>query len=130
MEYTNVHRTARISPSKVRQLTAMIKGKSIDDALVALETSKRRGAILIKNSLRAAIANADRAEANLRKLVVSDARVDSGPTMKRFQPKDRGRAHDILKRTSHITVSVAEKAAKQPVKKTVKTVKPAKQASK
>lgn len=110
MEYTNIHRTARISPSKVRQLTTMIRGKSIDEALVALETSKRRGATLIKNSLRAAIANADRAEANLRKLVVSDARVDSGPTMKRHQPKDRGRAHDILKRTSHITVSVAEKA--------------------
>ena len=120
MEYTNIHRTARISPSKVRLLTTMIQGKPVDEALIALETSKKRGAALVKNSLRAAIANADRAEANLRRLVVTSACVDSGPTMKRFQPKDRGRAHDILKRTSHITVTVGEKSpAKKTVKKTV-----------
>ena len=52
------------------------------------------------------VANADQAEANLRGLVVTDARVDAGPTIKRFQPKDRGRAHPILKRTSHLTVAV------------------------
>ncbi len=118
MEYTNIHKTARISPTKIRLVAALIRGKSIDDALIILDTAKQRGAAIVKNSLRAAIANADRAEANLRNLVVSDARVDSGPTMKRFQPKDRGRAHDILKRTSHITVSVAEKTtAKKSAKK-------------
>ncbi|MFG0248262.1 MAG: 50S ribosomal protein L22, partial [Phycisphaeraceae bacterium JB051] len=42
----------------------------------------------------------------MRRLIVTDARVDSGPTMKRFQPKDRGRAHAIKKRTSHITIAV------------------------
>ena len=109
MPYTNIHRMARISPQKARLVTNLIKGKPVDDALVVLEMSKQRAAVLVKQSLRAAIANADQEEANVRRLVVSDARVDAGPTMKRFQPKDRGRAHPILKRTSHITVSVDER---------------------
>jgi large subunit ribosomal protein L22 len=112
MAYTNVHRGARISPTKVRALVAMIRGKRIDQAETALRFSKRRGAVLVLAALKAAINNAEQAEANTRRLVVSDARVDSGPTMKRFQPKDRGRAHQILKRTSHITVAVDEKKAK------------------
>ena len=62
--------------------------------------------VLVKQALRAAQANADQAEVDPRKLRVTDARVDPGPTRKRFQPKDRGRAHQILKRTSHITVGV------------------------
>jgi large subunit ribosomal protein L22 len=45
----------------------------------------------------------------VRNLVVSESRVDEGPTMKRFQPKDRGRAHPILKRTSHLVIAVDEK---------------------
>jgi len=63
----------------------------------------------IKGVLDSAIANADQAEANLRDLIVTDARADAGPTMKRFQPKDRGRAHPILKRTSHLTIAVDAK---------------------
>lgn len=112
MAYTNVHRGARISPTKVRALVTMIRGKRIDQAETALRFSKRRGAVLVLAALKAAINNAEQAEANTRLLVVSDARVDSGPTMKRFQPKDRGRAHQILKRTSHITVAVDVKKAK------------------
>lgn len=108
MPYTNIHRGARISPTKVRQLANLIRGKRFDAALTELELSKNRGAVLLKAALQAAYANADQAEADVRNLFVSDVRVDSGPTMKRFQPKDRGRAHAILKRTSHITVSVDE----------------------
>ncbi len=106
MPYTNVHRGARISPTKVKPLVDLIRGRKVDEALTQLAMSKRRGAVLVKTALNAAIANADQAEADVRRLVVTDARVDSGPTMKRFQPKDRGRAHKILKRTSHITVAV------------------------
>ena len=108
MAYKNVHRGARISPTKARLVTDMIRGKSVDEALAALVTSKKRAAVFVKNALNAAIANADQAEANLRNLVVLDARVDDGPAIKRFQPKDRGRAHPIMKRTSHITVAVDE----------------------
>lgn len=109
MPYTNVHRAARISPTKVRPLADLIRGKRYDEAVTQLELSKRRGAVLLKAALNAAYANADQAEANTRRLVVTDARVDSGPTMKRWQPKDRGRAHPIMKRTSHITVTVDER---------------------
>ena len=106
MAYTSKYRMARISPTKARPVIDLIRGKRIDEASTILMMSKRRGAVLIKGVLDSAIANADQAEVNLRDLIVSEARVDSGPTMKRFQPKDRGRAHPILKRTSHITVSV------------------------
>lgn len=106
MPYTNVHRAARISPTKIRPLADLIRGKRYEEAVIQLEMSKKRGAVLLKTALQAAYANADQAEANVRRLVVTDARIDSGPTMKRFQPKDRGRAHPIHKRTSHITVTV------------------------
>ncbi len=106
MAYTNVHRAARISPGKARLVANLIRGKSVEEAMTALQLSKKRAAVYIRAALNAAVANADQDEADVRHLVVSDARVDAGPTMKRFQPKDRGRAHPILKRTSHITVSV------------------------
>jgi len=106
MSYTNVHRSARISPTKARLVTDLIRGKSVDDALFALAFSKKRAAVFVRQALNAAVANADQAEADVRHLKVVDARVDEGTTIKRFQPKDRGRAHAIQKRTSHITVSV------------------------
>ncbi|HEX7009940.1 MAG TPA: 50S ribosomal protein L22 [Phycisphaeraceae bacterium] len=109
MPYTNTHRGARISPSKVRPLVNLIRGRSFEEAMTQLELSKKRGAVFLRAALKAAYHNADQAEANVRRLVVTDARVDSGPTMKRWQPKDRGRAHPILKRTSHITVTVDER---------------------
>ncbi len=106
MAYTNVHRMARISPKKAQLVMNMIRGKSLGEALDILEMNKRRAAVLIKQSLLAAQANADQAEADVRRLKVVQARVDAGPTIKRFRPKDRGRAHPILKRTSHLTVGV------------------------
>jgi len=109
MPYTNIHRGARISPQKARLVVDLIRGKTVADALTALEVSKKRAAVFVRNALLASQNNADQAEANIRRLVVTDARVDAGPTMKRWQPKDRGRAHPILKRTSHITISVDEK---------------------
>ena len=106
MAYMNVHKGARISPTKVRPVARLICGKRIDQALAILEMSKRRGAVLLKQALLAAQANADQAEADVRNLVVTEARVDSGPVIKRIRPKDRGRAHPILNRTSHIVVAV------------------------
>ncbi len=108
MPYTNIHRSARISPTKVRPLTNLVRGLGFEQAMIQLELSKKRAAVYLKQALKAAYANADQAEANVRNLIVTDVRVDSGPTLKRFQPKDRGRAHPIAKRTSHITVTVDE----------------------
>lgn len=108
MPYTNLHRMARISPRKARLVADLIKGRPVEDALNQLTLSKKRAAVFFRQGLQAAIANADQDEANVRTLIVTDARVDEGPTIKRFQPKDRGRAHQILKRTSHIRVTVDE----------------------
>ena len=108
MNYSNTHYAARISPTKVRPVVNLIRGKSANDSLTILRMCKKRAAVFIRQALLAAIANADQAEVDVRRLVVSQAHVDQGPTFKRFQPKDRGRAHPIKKRTSHITVAVQE----------------------
>ena len=109
MAYTSTFRFARISARKARLVADMIRNKPVDKALTALQFSKKRAAVMVKKALQSAIANADQAEADVRSLVVSEVRVDEGPTMKRFQPTDRGRAFQILKRTSHIVVAVDEK---------------------
>ena len=109
-KFTNIHRGARMSAKKVMPLMTLIRGKRIDEADAFLALSKKRSVVFVRQALKAAIANADQAEVDKRRLFVVDARVDGGPMMKRFQPKDRGRAHRILKRTCHITVAVEEQA--------------------
>ncbi len=109
MAYECKYRFARISPRKARLIADLIRGKRFEEAMTVLDFSKRRGAVLVRKALQSAAANAeDQGELQLRDLVVTDARVDAGPTIKRWQPKDRGRAHPINKRTSHIFVAVDE----------------------
>ena len=105
-KHTASHKFARIAPRTARLVADQIRGKGIEDALATLEFSPRRGAWFIKSVLRSAIANAEEANLDVGRLFVSESRVDEGPTIKRFQPKDRGRSHPIMKRTSHIHVSV------------------------
>ena len=105
-KYTASHRFARIAPRKARLVADMIRGKRIEDALATLEFSPRRGAWFIKSVLRSAVANAEEANVDVGRLIVSESRVDEAPTIKRFQPKDRGRSHPILKRNSHLIVGV------------------------
>jgi large subunit ribosomal protein L22 len=109
-EYTATHRFARISPRKVRLVLDMIRGRQIDDALAVLKFNKRRGSMFVEKVVKSAVANYYDQETaqGSGNLVVSLARADEGPTIKRFQPKDRGKAHPIMKRTSQITVGVAE----------------------
>jgi len=102
------HKYARISARKVRLIVDMIRGLEVDDALNVLRFTPNRAAGMISKVLSSAIANANEAEASVEELFVSEARVDEGPTIKRFRPKDRGRAHSIRKRTSHIIVAVEE----------------------
>lgn len=82
---------------------------SIDDAMTQLEFSKKRAAWYLKAVLKSAIANAEEQDADVQNLFVKESWVDEGPTIKRFQPKDRGRAHPINKRTSHLHVTVDER---------------------
>lgn len=109
MAYKATHRFARIAPRKARLVAALIRGKRVDHALTELEFSKKRAASYFKGVLKSAIANAEEQDADVTELFVTESRVDEGPTLKRFQEKDRGRAHPILKRTSHLHIIVDEK---------------------
>jgi large subunit ribosomal protein L22 len=108
MSWSATHRFARIAPRKARLVADLIRGRRCDDAVALLRFTPKRAAFLVDRVLKSAMANADEQEATMSKLVVAEARVDPGPIIKRFQPKDRGRAHPIQKRTSHITVAVDE----------------------
>ena len=103
----------RGSPRKARLLADLVRGKSVDEALNLLRFTTKRAAVNIRKALSAAIADAEQAEADVTTLFVAESRVDDGPKLKRFNQKDRGRAHPILKRFSHITIGVQERAAKK-----------------
>ncbi len=99
----------RGSTQKARLVVDLVRGKPVDQALNLLEFSPKRAAVNVKKALLAAIADAEHADADVTRLVITDIRVDEGPQIKRFRPKDRGRAHAIIKQTSHITVGVEER---------------------
>lgn len=100
----------RGSPRKAKLLVDLVRGKSVDEALNLLTFTTKRAAVNVKKALNAAIADAERAEADVTALYIVESRVDDGGMIKRFQPKDRGRAHPIEKRLSHITIGLEEKA--------------------
>jgi large subunit ribosomal protein L22 len=113
MSYKATHRFARTSARKARLIMDLIRGRDVDDAITVLDFNKRRGGMLVSKVLKSAVANFnDRPEnaGSRNTLFVAEARADEGPTIKRFQPKDRGRAHPIMKRTSHLIVAVDERA--------------------
>ncbi|WP_456238097.1 50S ribosomal protein L22 [Marinobacterium alkalitolerans] len=109
MEVIAKHTGARISAQKARLVADQIRGKSVGEALNILAFSTKKGAHLVKKVLESAIANAEHNEgADIDELRVSAVFVDEGMTMKRIMPRAKGRADRILKRTSHITVKVAD----------------------
>jgi large subunit ribosomal protein L22 len=100
---------ARISAQKARLVADQIRGQHVENALNILAFSTKKGAGLIKKVLESAIANAEHNEgADIDELKVAAIQVNEGPTMKRIMPRAKGRANRIMKRTSHITVTVAE----------------------
>ncbi|WP_413285309.1 50S ribosomal protein L22 [Vibrio sp. MA40-2] len=110
MEALAKHNFARISPQKARLVADQIRGKSVDQALEILTFSNKKAAVLVKKVLESAIANAEHNEgADIDDLNVAKIFVDEGPIMKRIMPRAKGRADRILKRSSHITVVVAER---------------------
>jgi len=110
METTATLKYARISPQKARLVADQIRGLSVEPALQTLQFSSKKGAAIMKKLLESAIANAEHNDgADIDELKVSTVFVDAGPTYKRIQARAKGRANRILKRTSHITVAVAEK---------------------
>jgi|Transcript_13748 large subunit ribosomal protein L22 len=110
METQAVLRGARLSAQKGRLVADMIRGKSVAEALDLLTFSPQKGAAIVKKVLESAIANAEHNDgADVDELSVASIFVDEGMTMKRIRPRAKGRADRIFKRTSHITVKVAEK---------------------
>ena len=103
----------RGSPRKAKLVVDLVRGKNVDQALNLLTFTTKRAAVDIKKALNAAIADAEQAQADVTQLFVSESTVDQGPVLKRFQPKDRGRAHAIIKRFSHITIGVQEREARR-----------------
>ena len=103
------YRSARISPQKVRLVADQVRGLSVEKALEILTFSNKKAAGLVKKVLESAIANADNNHgADIDNLSLTKIYVDEGPVMKRMMPRAKGRADRILKRSSHITVVVAE----------------------
>ncbi len=102
-------RHAHISAQKVRLVADQIRGMPVEQALNTLSFSSKKAAALIKKVLESAIANAENNEgADIDELKISRIFVDEGPTMKRIRARAKGRASRILKRSSHISVTVAE----------------------
>lgn len=99
----------RVSPDRARLVAREIQGKSVDEALMFLRLAKSKGARAIRLVLESAMANAEHNhDMDVDRLIVREARVDQGPTLKRVKARSRGRADIIRRPTSHITVVVAE----------------------
>lgn len=112
MEVKSTYRYARISPFKVREVTREIQGLPVSAALDLLSFTPKKAAFLIGKTLKSAIANAEN-NANLKPdgLVVKEATVGEGPTLKRIMARARGSASRILKRTSHIRIVLSDEIA-------------------
>ena len=109
MEVRSIYRYARISPFKVREVTRAIQGLPVSAALDLLAFTPKKAAFLIEKTLKSAVANAEN-NANLKVegLVVREAIVGEGPTIKRMMPRARGSGSRILKRTSHIRIILSD----------------------
>ena len=110
MEVAAKLKHARISPQKCRLVADQIRGLPVERALQVLTFSPKKAAAIVKKVLESAIANAEHNEgADIDELKVSRIFVDEGPTYKRWQARAKGSVNHIFKRTSHITVTVADK---------------------
>jgi len=109
MEVRAVAKNLRVSASKARLLANMVRGKKVDDALTLLKFTPTPNAKLVAKVIKSAAANAENGfQMSPADLKIVRILVDQAPMMKRYRPASRGRASPILKRSSHITVIVAE----------------------
>src|SRR5215471_2276928 len=122
MEVRSIHRYARISPFKAREVTREIQGLPVSAALDVLAFTPKKAALLINQTLKSAIANAEN-NANLKAdgLIVKEAVVGEGPTFKRMMTRARGSGSRILKRTSHIRIVLTDEKPEKEQKTAEKT---------
>ncbi len=105
-----VVRYVRIAPRKVRLVVDLIRGKEVGEAIAILRHTPKSSTPVLEKLLNSAMANAENNyQMEVNNLVISEAFVDEGPTLKRFRPRAQGRASRINKRTSHITIVLTEK---------------------
>jgi len=140
MEATAQARYVRVTPQKARRVVDLIRGKQASEAVAVLQFAPQSASDPVRKVLQSAMANA-RVKADAasqafdeRELVVTEAFVDEGPTLKRFRPRAQGRASRINKRTSHITVTVLSpepevRTGRKSAAKTADTAAPAKKAA-
>lgn len=109
MQVRAISKDTKTSASKVRLLVNMVRGKTVDEALALLKFTPTPNARIVAKTIKSAAANAENnyqiTPSNLR---IVDIRADEAQMLKRFKARSRGRASPILKRSSHITVIVAE----------------------
>jgi large subunit ribosomal protein L22 len=109
MQTSAKHRYAKISAQKCRLVADQVRGLAVEKALTLLHFSNKKGAVMVRKVLESAIANAEHNDgADIDELKVAAICIDSGPVMKRMRARAKGRGNRILKRTSHITVTVAD----------------------
>jgi large subunit ribosomal protein L22 len=107
--YIAKHRFARISVRKLLPILDLIRGKYADDAVDILKYLPHRGARMIEQALKSAMANAeDQGVRNVGDLVIFDARGDGGPMFKRLMPRARGMAYMVRRRSAHITIGLTD----------------------
>jgi large subunit ribosomal protein L22 len=106
-----VARFVRVPAQKARLVADLIRGQNVNAALVQVQMSRRYAARIMEKVLKSALANATQNHGvrDVDRLVVAEASVDEGPTMKRIQPRAMGRAFRVRKRSSHITIVVRER---------------------
>jgi large subunit ribosomal protein L22 len=110
MEVRAVSKYLRVSPYKARLVADMVRGKRVSDALTLLKFSTKKSSRFVGKTLMSAVANAENTKSmDVDNLYIKTILVDQGPTLKRFRPRAMGRATKILKRSSHLTVILAEK---------------------
>ena len=111
MQVSAILRHARISPQKCRLVADMVRGQQVGQALAVLAYTPKKGARIVRKVLESAIANAEQnLGADIDELKISRIEVDAAPTTKRFHARAKGRGNRIVKRLSHIRVTVADKA--------------------
>ena len=123
-----VAKHVRISPSKARRVINLVRGLPAKEALIVLQFAPQSASEQVYKVVASAIANAENNERlDPDALLISEAFVDEGPTLKRFRPRAQGRAYRIRKRTCHITIAVEAVQTVRPAKKATakKAAKPA-----
>ena len=130
MQVTSTYRYARISAFKAREVTREIQGRSASDALDLLTFSPKKAAVMVRKTLKSAIANAENnADLKVDTLLVKEAVVGEGPTFKRFRARARGSASPLRKRTSHIRIVLADELAPAAPTGRARKARPAEDAS-